>query len=61
MLAEGNITAEDLDLFHLTDDPQEIADLTQRQLKLKLAEMENAKLTDLSSYQSLKEFINLKK
>lgn len=57
LLAQGCISAHDLALIHVTDDLQEVVDLTKRQLKCKLLEMEQAELTDLDTYTSLKNFI----
>jgi uncharacterized protein (TIGR00730 family) len=57
LLAEGTIGEQDLDLFHLTDDVEEIVSLTKKQMKSKLTEMQQVGLTDLQSYELLQEFV----
>lgn len=58
MLSEGTISKEDFDLIHMTDDLDEIVTLTFERLDEKLIEMKEKELTCLSSYKTLKRFMD---
>lgn len=58
MLKEGTITKEDFDLIHMTDDLDEIIDLTFERLENKLDMMKKKKLDYLESYKVLKKFMD---
>ncbi|MDQ1339939.1 MAG: Cytokinin riboside 5-monophosphate phosphoribohydrolase [Campylobacterota bacterium] len=57
MLKEGTISKEDFNLMKMTDDLNMIVKFTEDQLKHKLKEMQEQKLTDLNVYSKLKEFL----
>lgn len=57
MLKEGTISKEDFNLMKMTDDLNMIVKFTEDQLKHKLKEMQEQKLTDLNVYNKLKEFL----
>ena len=56
MLKEGTISKADFKLLHLTDDLDEIVDLTFERIDSKIKLMEEKELTYLKSYKSLKKF-----
>ena len=57
MLQEGTISKDDLKLIHLTDDLDEVIQLSDKQLLKKLKALKEADLTELKSYKELKEFV----
>lgn len=58
MLQEGTISKEDLELLILTDDLDEIVDLTIKNVDRKIKKLESKNLTCLPSYISLKKFMD---
>lgn len=57
MLSEGAISKDDFNLIRMTDDMNMIVKFTEEQIKAKLSDMEEEELTDLATYQRLKEFL----
>ena len=57
MLSEGTISKDDFNLIKMTDDLNMIVKFTEEQIKAKLSDMEEEELTDLVTYQRLKEFL----
>lgn len=57
MLSEGTISKDDFNLIRMTDDLNMIVKFTEEQIKAKLSDMEEEELTDLVTYQRLKEFL----
>jgi len=57
MLSEGTISHDDFNLIRMTDDLGMIVKFTEEQIKAKLNDMEEEELTDLATYQRLKEFL----
>ena len=56
MLSAGTISKDDFNLIKMTDDLDEIVSFTSKELEKKIKQMEDDGLTDLASYQQLKEF-----
>jgi len=56
MLSAGTISKNDFNLIKMTDDLDEIVSFTSKELEKKIKQMEDDGLTDLASYQQLKEF-----
>jgi len=61
LLVNKCINPDDLELFKVTDNLVEVVEFTDKQLLIKLQEMEDANLTDIKTYKKLKKFVNKKR